>query len=244
MASDILYLEEPDVLAIHGGLIAFFSEGEDPIDPPGPRDATLLGSAISRPRTSLGNFDKYTTVEAKAAALFHSLVKNHAFHNGNKRTALVSMLAFLEKNGRRLRAEVTDDEIFELVVNVADGTWPDPNLSIDDVVESIAQWLRDRTTTRTCKVSAMRVNDFLAKCEQAGCRIIDASASWRVQSESGSIAFQKSTPELVGSVVKVYIRKLGLPRAGIDADYFQEGINEDADIIMRFQAILRRLAHA
>ena len=43
-----------------------------------------------RPQTGLGTIDKYPTIEQKAAALLHSLIKNHAFHNGNKRTALVA----------------------------------------------------------------------------------------------------------------------------------------------------------
>src|SRR5262245_34128890 len=113
------YLSENDVLAIHNELVKVFAIEADPIFPPGPRDNTLLGSAVSRPQTALGGIDKYKSVEAKAAALFHSLVKNHAFHNGNNRTALVSLLVFLEQNERRL--EVGDDELFDFVVSIANG---------------------------------------------------------------------------------------------------------------------------
>ena len=172
----------------------------------------------------LGTAEEYTSVEAKAAALFHSLVKNHAFHNGNKRTALVSMLAFLEKNERRLRADVSDDDVFEIVVGVAEGVWPSDSSSADDTVDAVATWLRDHSTARTAKVSAMRVTDFLSKCEKAGLRVTEAGG-WRVQGDSGSVTFCKATRELTGSVIKVYLRKIGLTesKSGVAADSFRRG---------------------
>ena len=118
----IEFLSEGDVVDIHNALVAMFST-DDPIEPPGVRDANLLGSAVARPRTGLGNVDKYETIDKKAAALFHSLVKNHAFHNGNKRTALVALIVFLGRNGKLLD-EITDRELFDFVVSVAADTFP------------------------------------------------------------------------------------------------------------------------
>ena len=92
---DVKYLTRDDVRAIHQELADEFAGGTDPISPPGVRDENLLGSAISRPSTSIGETRKYPSIEMAAAALLHSIIHNHAFHNGNKRTALVSMLAFL-----------------------------------------------------------------------------------------------------------------------------------------------------
>ena len=95
------YLTTEDVVEIHAGLTLMFKD-DDPIEPPGVRDENLLGSAISRPATGFAGQEKYRTIEQKAGALLHSLAKNHAFHNGNKRTAFMSMLVFMERNGRRL----------------------------------------------------------------------------------------------------------------------------------------------
>jgi len=111
-AESVEFLTESEVLAIHFALVEFFARESDPITPSGPRDKNLLASALLRPRTSIGEHEKYRTVPQKAAALFHSLVKNHPFHNGNKRTALVGTLAFLDRNGWHLRSDVSDDEIF------------------------------------------------------------------------------------------------------------------------------------
>lgn len=107
------FLSYDDVLRIHYQLVEFFASDGDPITPPGPRDTNLLHSACMRPQTSLGEIEKYRGIDKKAAALLHSLVMNHAFHNGNKRTALASMVSFLDRNDRRIDA--TDDELFDLV---------------------------------------------------------------------------------------------------------------------------------
>ncbi|WP_163576328.1 type II toxin-antitoxin system death-on-curing family toxin [Halomonas faecis] len=111
----MVYLSYDEVLEIHHELVDFFQNDGDPIEPAGPRDVALLESACERPKTGLGGTDKYGTVDEKAAALFHSLVANHPFHNGNKRTALVSTVWFLDQNDRRVQAH--DDEWFDFVVS-------------------------------------------------------------------------------------------------------------------------------
>jgi death-on-curing protein len=84
------------------------------------RDAGLLESAAARPRTSLFGEDAYPSLELKAAALLHSLCKNHALLDGNKRLAWAATVAFLRLNGRPARW--TQDEAFELVMAVAEGS--------------------------------------------------------------------------------------------------------------------------
>ncbi|WP_411348822.1 type II toxin-antitoxin system death-on-curing family toxin [Paenibacillus sp. WLX2291] len=64
----------------------------------GVRDLGLLESAVNRPKQTMLGKDLYPTVFHKAAALFESIAKNHAFHNANKRTAFLSMVVFLEMN--------------------------------------------------------------------------------------------------------------------------------------------------
>lgn len=68
----------------------------------GIRDIGLIESAVARPRASFGGKDLYQNVFGKAAALLQSLLKNHPFVDGNKRTALSSAGIFLKLNGYRL----------------------------------------------------------------------------------------------------------------------------------------------
>ena len=95
---EVKFLTADEVLSIHASLTRDFARSHDPISPPGIRDRGMLESAVNRPTIGLGSERKYPTVEMAGAALLHSLVLNHAFHNGNKRTGLVASLAFLEKN--------------------------------------------------------------------------------------------------------------------------------------------------
>ncbi len=93
---EIRLLTTEDVLAIHQALVEDFARQSDPIDPPGVRSEHLLASAVFRPQTANGSTLKYPTIEMAGAALLHALVHDHPFHNGNKRTALVSLLVFLD----------------------------------------------------------------------------------------------------------------------------------------------------
>lgn len=95
----------------------------------GVRDLGLLEAAAARPQTSLFGEDAYPTVHAKAAALLHSIVNNHALVDGNKRLGLAGVIAFLGLNGWVLT--LTNDEAYDLVISVADG-------SVHDVPEIAA----------------------------------------------------------------------------------------------------------
>lgn len=83
------------------------------------RDPGLLQSALARPQATAFGDDAYATLEEKAAALLHSLARNHALVDGNKRLALAGTIAFLGVNGRRLT--LTNDQAYELVMAVSTG---------------------------------------------------------------------------------------------------------------------------
>lgn len=83
------------------------------------REIGLLDAACARPRSSAFGVDAYPTVEAKAAALLHSLARNHALVDGNKRLAWLASVVFLALNGRTV--ELSDDEAFELVMEASQG---------------------------------------------------------------------------------------------------------------------------
>jgi death-on-curing protein len=90
------------------------------------RDVGLLEAAVHRPRTSVLGQDAYPDLLTKAAALLHSLARNHPLVDGNKRLAWLATYVFCAKNGVELDAQ--DDPAYDLVVAVASG-------SIDDVGE-------------------------------------------------------------------------------------------------------------
>lgn len=83
------------------------------------RDYGLLESALARPRATAFGDDAYAGIHRKAAALLHSLAKNHALIDGNKRLALAAVLAFYGTNGSRLT--MTNDDAYALVMSVASG---------------------------------------------------------------------------------------------------------------------------
>lgn len=234
-----------DVLALHFQLVRLFARDPNPISPPGARDMGLVESACGRPRTALGGTEKYRTVEQKGAALFHSLVKNHPFHNGNKRTALITLVTFLWRNDRRVVTEVSDDEVFGMVVGIANNEFPDSNRrrSADEVVEELSSWLRERTASLEAKSGGMTTRAFLKKCEEAGLSWKLAGTSYVVwKDQKHSLRFSRSTNRLDGPVVRQYLKELGL--TDVRVDEFQEGLNPEAAYVRRFRNVLRRLAHA
>jgi death on curing protein len=91
------------------------------------RDYGLLEAALARPQATAFGKDAYPDLDAKAAALLHSIARNHALIDGDKRLALASVIAFYGLNGRRLT--LTNDEAYRLVIGVAAGQ-PD---SVDDI---------------------------------------------------------------------------------------------------------------
>ncbi|HET6501971.1 MAG TPA: type II toxin-antitoxin system death-on-curing family toxin [Amycolatopsis sp.] len=108
------------------------------------RDYGLLEAAVARPRASVFGGDAYPNLEAKTAALLHSIARNHALVDGNKRLALAAAIAFLGVNGRRLT--LSNDEAYDFIVAVATG-------DLDDV-SAIAARIRDATETRWVRALA------------------------------------------------------------------------------------------
>lgn len=99
------------------------------------RDAGLLKSSLARPQASAFGEEAYPGIHEKAAAMLHSLARNHALVDGNKRLALAATIAFYGINGIRLTA--TNDEAYVLIIEIASG-------QLDDVA-TIAAALARRT---------------------------------------------------------------------------------------------------
>ena len=118
--SEVEYLDLDDLL----GLVRALRTG--PV-----RDVGLLDSAAARPRTIVFGQEAYPTLPLKAAALLHSLARNHPLVDGNERLGWLATVVFLDLNGTR--PDLGDDAAFQLVMDVAAGAAD---------VEGIAERLR------------------------------------------------------------------------------------------------------
>lgn len=90
------------------------------------RDVGLIESAVARPRATAFGEDAYPSLHAKAAALLHSLVQNHALVDGNERLGWATITVFYGLNGHRVTA--TNDEAYDLVIEIASGRLTDVDL--------------------------------------------------------------------------------------------------------------------
>jgi death on curing protein len=84
------------------------------------RDLGLLDSALARSRSTAFGQDAYPTIALKAVALLHSVVRNHALVDGNKRLGWLATVVFLDLN--RCAVDLVDGAAFDLVIDVATGT--------------------------------------------------------------------------------------------------------------------------
>jgi len=105
-------------------------------DPAPIRDIGLLGSAVARPQTTAFGEDAYPNIWTKAAALLHSIVKNHALVDGNKRLGWLATAVFLEINGVEISC-ASNDDVYDLVIDVAAG---------QPTVDAIAERIRHLAT--------------------------------------------------------------------------------------------------
>ena len=103
----------------------------------GLRDPGALQSALAQPRMTFGGQELYPTIVEKASALGFSLIKNHPFVDGNKRTGHAALEVFLFLNGYELQADVDEQEqvILQVAANEMDR-------------ESFTSWLRTRVVQK------------------------------------------------------------------------------------------------
>lgn len=97
------------------------------------RDAGAIESAVARPLTTVFGDLAYPTLMLQAAALMHSLARNHPLVDGNKRIAWSSARVFLLMNGVDLAYEIDDAE--QLVLEVARG-----ELDVDEIAHRLEAW--------------------------------------------------------------------------------------------------------
>jgi len=126
-----VYLSLEQVLDLHRLQIRRFGGGA------GLRDRGALEAAVARPQMTFGGEDLYPDIQAKAAALMHSLVMNHPFVDGNKRVGAHACVLFMLPNS--VEPAFTSDELVEITLAAARG---------EVGAEAVAIWLRQRSRQR------------------------------------------------------------------------------------------------
>lgn len=119
------YLTLDQILVIHEDQIDRYGGGQ------GLRDLALLESAVFRPQATFGGADLYPTLFGKAAVMMHSLILNHPFIDGNKRTGMVSAFVFLELNG--ISTKFKNREVISVAMKIESKKFD---------IESISKWLK------------------------------------------------------------------------------------------------------
>jgi len=168
-----------DVLKAHYILADYFTDptAEDEIESMlvGVRSFNLLTSAICRQICGYNGKRKYTNNIEICATLFYGLVKNHAFHDGNKRTALLTLLAQLQAYNYYPTAGINEFE--KLVLAVADDSlpvkykyaWKKFEKKDDTIIYTIAFLLRrmveNKNTSFRCDIS---MKEFIQALEKQG----------------------------------------------------------------------------
>nr|WP_231134429.1 type II toxin-antitoxin system death-on-curing family toxin [Motilibacter deserti] len=259
---EIVYLTPAQLESIHQALIDDFADTDDPFGYPcGVREPALLESAAFRPQTSLGEHQKYPTVEMAVAALLHSLIHDHPFHNGNKRTALVAMLVMLDEHDLLLTC--SEDEVFRLVLRVAQHSLVPRGADhlADREVLAVASWIRQNTRgiewgERPIKWSRLRrilvgYGCTLEKARSVGNRMnIEREhltrgflgRTKRVALRT-QVAYGDEGREVDRDTLKKIRKDLLLDEEhGIDSSAFYENACLPADFINRYRKTLKRLA--
>lgn len=244
-------LAAEQALAIHYGLVDEFADGDDPIFPPGLKSEHLLESAVSRQFTSLGGVPKYKTVTDVAATLMYGLTLNHPFHNGNKRTALVSMIVLMDLNG--LAVTASEESLYDFVLGVAKHalrpSFPvSANDAADAEIRAISTWIRGNSRRKEHVDPSVTWRELKKLLRAQGCELGSADRS-QVEITRGRkrcvVDFDGDTREVHRGVIRKIRTDLELTEDdGCDSDVFFGYALPLDRFIMKHRTVLRRLADA
>lgn len=246
----------------------FVREGET-IATAGPRNKHLLGSAISRQAAGYGQKLKWGAPLEQVATLFYGLVKNHAFHDGNKRTALLVALYQLIDCGRLPDAKESDFEL--LVVRTAANTLHEykaykkfarkhPN-ETDARVHFLADFFKRKSRKSDSRFYAITFNELETLLPKFGFQLVNPSGNHidvvreeiesygflnlkkrTVQKKIAQIGYPSGTKEVGKGAISTVRRECKLTHQhGIDSQVFFKDADPLSTLISRHHGVLERL---
>lgn len=260
-----------EVLRAHFFILDFFAEEKqgEGVGGVGPRELDLLHSAIYRQFVSLGGREKWPSPLEKCATLMYGIVKDHPFHDANKRTGFLVTLLFLERMGRVPR--IKQKEFEDFVVEVADdqlakyARYRDAKLTVQDPeVQFIADYLKRNTREvdhRNYTVTFQELNQILKphnfELSSPKGNYIDVVRienrpkyfGWigppiRVEVRLAQVGFPGWKKQVSKNALKTVREKTGLvAENGYDSKTFFQGADPLHTLIDTYSEPLRRLAN-
>ena len=170
---------------IHDEHVSILWPGTDPVQKGECRDKGLLDSAVNRPFQSAFGEDAYPEILEKAAALFQSLIANHPFANGNKRTAIIVLQTFLVANS--VAPAFSHEEMYELARQTA--SHRERNITTKQSLGEIVSFLKETVTDFSEVRKRMKGNAVLRRGYR---RMTKARRTLRAQGVAGGRWLDKS----------------------------------------------------
>lgn len=172
---------EDDILRAHYIIADYFiEEGEAVVY--GVKNYDLLSSATHRQVTNFGGIEKWETDFQKMATLLYGLVKNHAFHDGNKRTALLVLLLYIERCKLQLRVEQSKLEtlLIRIAANRLDEYTSFAKYINNDepIINFIADLIKRYTRNQNKRYYAITFAEFNHKLNRFNVRLCNPSGNY------------------------------------------------------------------
>jgi death-on-curing family protein len=258
-----------DVLQAHFLIANHFTLEGEGIAGVGPRDIGLLISAVSRQHVSFGGKAKWHSHFDVCATLFYGLIKNHAFYDANKRTALLSVLTQLYR--AQWCPAIPEREIEDFTVDIADNNlkkfprFRDIQNQDDPEVKFISWYLKKncRKVDNTLRVVTFRELDVILRrygfeIRHSSGNKIDIirvenkkssrffgliSQQHKIETRVGQIGFPRWSSQVSKSDIKRVREMTNLTHArGVDSGAFFSGLNPMQSLLTTYNAPLMRLA--
>ncbi|MGV0627233.1 type II toxin-antitoxin system death-on-curing family toxin [Mycolicibacter minnesotensis] len=211
-----------------------------------PLDRGALESAVTRQDTGFGDEFKYSRPHEIAASLFYGIAMNHAFENGNKRTALVSALVALKFNDAVL-SDTTQDDLYDMVIQVVAHTFPllsDEPRTVDGEVAALASWFGARTVRAEPYVDrAVEFPELRRLLQSQGCEISSPKGNF-VEITRGAQSIKIGYPQEKHSVPVQDVTRI---RRALDLNDINSSELYDLDVsvdefVHEYSDVLERLA--
>lgn len=212
-----------------------------------PLSQGAIEMAVNRQSTGTGSRYKYNTISQVGATLFYGITLGHAFENGNKRTAFVSLLIFFDKN-KTVFVDVTENELYNLAREVAAHEIPvKGKRTSDSEVVYISSWIRERSRSIILgDLNTIKFQDLKKILEAQGCEFEDPSQNFikiKRDTHSYQIGYPKNNFDVNISTIKAIRRALHLDQVhGIDSSRFYNLEGRVDFFVNEYSVLLQRLA--
>ena len=242
--SETSTIDAGETLYAHFLIAQYFADEGRGLGGIGPRDdGHLLHSALSRQFVEFGGIRKWSDDLQIAATTLFGLIKNHPFHDGNKRTALLSVLCLLQKQGRT--ASASKSKFDDFVVAIAESGGRNDDNDIEKIARDLRRMTRKLSNTRHT-ITYRQLNRLL---QDFGFELRDARGNriGVVRIKDGQEIYRVGFPGLSKQVAQGDLKAVrdacGLTTAeGFDSEVFFGGAETAQNLLREYALPLNKLA--